>query len=40
MDWRLSHEHLYDTGLFYVVEAEYQLHDAKVRERLARRPSC
>ncbi len=31
MDWRLSHEHLYDTALFYVVEAEYQLHDAKVR---------
>jgi hypothetical protein len=31
MEWRLSHEHLYDTALFYVVEAEYQLHDAKVR---------
>jgi hypothetical protein len=29
MTWRLDHEHLYDTALFYVVEAEYQLHDAK-----------
>ncbi len=36
MEWRLVHEHLYDTALFYVVEAEYQLHDAKVRECLWR----
>ena len=28
MEWRLHHEHLYDTALYYVVEAEYQLHDA------------
>ena len=29
MTWRLDHEHLYDTALFYVVDAEYQLHEAK-----------
>jgi hypothetical protein len=29
MAWRLDHEHLYDTALYYVTEAEYQIQEAK-----------
>lgn len=36
MQWRLDHDHLYDTVLFYVVEAEYRLIDAKAPSLLSR----
>lgn len=38
MTWRLDHAYLYDTALFYVVEAEYQVIDA-CRPSLLTRPS-
>jgi hypothetical protein len=36
MQWRVDNEHLYDTALFYIVEAEYQLHEAKLPTLLTR----